>query len=511
MNKAKNVIVIMADQHRQAAAGCYNNEYVKTPHLDALSKRGIIYNNAFTACPLCGPSRASFITGTYPYVHENVTHPNKRYRTGEQYKAPLSKDVPSLIETFRQSGYKTLTSGYLGIMGFRDDKKVTEDELGFSEVRASSEMYREKYGNDVIYQYNANGILGEMWEPFYQNTQGNVWPYEEDSMWDKFATNETINFLDKAKDDNIPFFAYLGFRAPHPPWVPPKRFRDMYDENNIGELPDYKVTHIDKPRRLMERFDYYDCRYYPEDVVRNCIASYYAFVSYVDDCVGQIIKKLEECAMLDNTIIVYSADHGELLFDHGICEKHCMLEGAVRIPLIISGPGIPNKRSDALVENVDIMPTLIAACGLELPETKKVINGKNIIEAYDGNEVREYVFSEYYHSLDPTRMIRDKKYKFVYTLDDINELYDIENDPMEMHNLCMYSSYAKIAEKMEKKVLEDWIIPNLPLYALWNDLRERKQKQLLAGAPVKNYRPAPPNFIMQHASNELKKHLRTND
>ena len=124
----------------------------------------------------------------------------------------------------------------------------------------------------------------------------------------------------------------------------------------------------------------------------------------------------------------------ELLFDHGICEKHCMLEGAVRIPLIISGPGIPNKRSDALVENVDIMPTLIAACGLELPETKKVINGKNIIEAYDGREVREYVFSEYYHSLDPTRMIRDKKYKFVYTLDDINELYDIENDQMEMHN-----------------------------------------------------------------------------
>jgi arylsulfatase A-like enzyme len=474
---------------------------VQTPNIDKLAASGIRFDNAFTACPLCGPARAAMLTGTYPYVNKNVTHPNNRFRTGEMYEAPMV--ATSLVQGFKDNGFTTFSSGYVGIHAFENGKEMTERDVGFDKVEATSRDYKELVGPEISHQYNFNEIHGEMWEPFYQNSQNNNWPYQEDQTWDGCTTKSTLDFLASITDDK-PFFAYVGFRAPHTPWVPPKRFRDLYDPTNIGELPDYKVEHLDKPRRLMERFNYFDCRYYPEEIVRNCIVSYYAFVSYMDSCVGAIMNELERLNLHEDTLVIYTSDHGEMLFEHGICEKHCMLESAIRIPLIFSMPNTEyaDTSSDALVENIDILPTALSLCGLKLPKTNTPVNGKSLEPVFQGAKIKGHVFSEYYHSLDPTRMIRNEKYKFIYTLDDINELYDIENDPEEKYNLCMYPAYAAIAKEMEKQVLKDWDIPDLPSCAPWNDLNERKQKQLLNGKKIPNYRPAPPEFVLQHCMTE---------
>lgn len=498
----KNVLVLMSDQHKQTASGCYGSPWVHTPNIDSLAQTGVKFNRAYTTCPLCGPARAAMLTGAHPHVNGNVTHPNSRHRSGESYHAPLHNNVQSLALTFKEKGYQTYSAGYLGIHGYRDGKMLTEKDMGFDKVEITQNDHVQAVGKDVANAYHRNGIHGEMWEPAYHNVQDNTWPYDESQLWDSMIADKAIAFLQSsAEQPEQPFFAHVGFRAPHTPWVPPKRFRDLYKPNDIGPIPNYSAEHEDKPRRLLERFKYFDCHHYPEDLVRSSMCSYFGFVSFMDDCIGRILKELDRVGLREDTLIIYTTDHGEMLFEHGLCEKHCMLESTVRIPLIFSMPGSghENTSSNALVENTDILPTALELCGIEIPRQQQDICGKSLIPSFSGSHVHERIYSEYYHSLDPTRMVFDGRYKFVYTLDDINELYDMENDPEEMHNLCFYPAYKDIATKMEQWALENWQRPDLPIYATWNDLNERKQLQLQNGLELMHHRPKAPDFVRQYS------------
>lgn len=267
----------------------------------------------------------------------------------------------------------------------------------------------------------------------------------------------------------------------------------MYDVNDIGELPDYRTPPYNKPRRVIERFYYFDIHQYPEEVVRRSIASYYAAVSFVDDCVGRIMKALDEEGLRDDTLTIYSTDHGENMYAHGLCEKHTMYDTAVRIPLIFSLPGVipEGRETDTMISNVDILPTVLRMNDIDTPE---FCDGVDMRPIFNGDDVREHVFSEYYHILEPTRMVRDRRWKYIHTEEDICELYDIKNDPDERINLAWYPQYAARVKAMEQIVLKDWDIPELPIHAMWNDLNERKQRQRLQGLSIQNYRPALPEW-----------------
>ncbi|NQU39840.1 MAG: sulfatase-like hydrolase/transferase [Lentisphaerae bacterium] len=211
---------------------------------------------------------------------------------------------------------------------------------------------------------------------------------------------------------------------------------------------------------------------------------------------GRVLDTLEEKGLREDTLVIYCSDHGELLYQHGICEKHTMFEAAISIPLILSLPGriAEGISSDALVENIDILPTAMNIVGIGVPEW---VNGVDLSPTFEGGDVKEHVFCEYHHTLDATRMLRTKRYKFIYTEDDINELYDMEHDPEEKYNLTFYPQYKEIAAQMEAKVLEDWDPPDVPEYGKWNDLNERKQKQILDGLLIQNVRPDPPRFVTE--------------
>lgn len=495
---APNIVVILSDQHRWDVMSCAGRAGIRTPNLDALAARGTRLSHAFCNSPLCGPSRCSFWTGTHPHTHGGVTHQNERHRTKQRYRPELSSDVTPLPRLFRDAGYATHAIGYLGTHVFSGGKPVDGDPAfwGFETAGMTGSDYTAAVGKDVVQRYNLGKIQGEMWEPAYANVEGEPFPHGEEKMWDRLMADEAVRYLDHADADR-PFLMYCGFRAPHTPWCAPEKFHAMYDPDNpadVGPLPDFRYRHENKPRRLMERFDYFDIRHYRDDMVRRSIAAYFAMVSMVDAYVGEILDALDRNGQRDNTLIVFASDHGENLYQHGLCEKHTLLESSVRVPMIVAGPDLPDHggTSDELVSLIDVVPTLCHAAGIEPPASAE---GVDFRPALHGEPVRDDVRCEYYHSLDPCRMIRDKRFKYIHTEDDICELYDLEQDPEERVNLAWYPHYARRIERMDREVMSDWEVPDVPLYAMWGDLNERKQKQRLRGEDIIDTRPyAQPPF-----------------
>ena len=493
-----NVVVILSDQHRFDVMSCAGRAGIRTPNLDALAARGTRLSHAYCTSPLCGPSRTSFWTGMYPHTHGGAVHPNNRHRTRKKYRPELSPDATPLARLFQQQGYRTHALGYVGTHVFKDGKSVETDPefWGFDTKAAYPEDYRDAVGIDVVKRYNLANIKGEMWEPSYFNVEGEPFAYDESKMWDRIITDEAVKYIDEADDDR-PYLMYCGFRAPHPPWCAPEAFHNMYDPNNpddIGPLPDFRYRHEKKPRRVMERFDYFDIHYYRDDMVRRSIAGYFAMVSMIDAYVGEILEAIDRAGQRDNTIVVFASDHGENLYQHGLCEKHTFFEASVRVPLIVSWPGVATegRTSEELVSLLDVMPTLARAVGCDVPDH---VEGVDLRPALRGEPVRDTVCSEYHFLIDDSRMIRDKRFKYIHTEDDICELYDLEQDPEERVNLAWYPHYAKRVERMDREVMSDWEIPDIPLHGTWRDLNERKQKQLLRGEDIIDTRPyAQPPF-----------------
>jgi choline-sulfatase len=490
--QAPNVLFLMSDQHRAATTGCYGGA-VETPHIDGLAEAGTRFENAFCSSPLCGPSRASFLTGTHPHTNGSITHSNSRHRTGRSYRPQRRDGIHSLVRCLRDSGYRTHASGYLGVDAYDGDRPLGQDPdfVGFDTFGARQTDYEAAFDDDVVGSYHDDVIHGEMWEPSYFNVQGDPFPHEDHQLYDSFVAEDARQFITDQSDAEDPFCLYVGFRAPHPPWRAPEEFHEAYDPAAIESLPNWQDPPIDrKPRRLVERHQYFDVPHYSEEMVRRSIAAYRGFVSYVDDCVGRVLEQLEASGLREDTIVVYCSDHGENLYRHGLCEKHTFYEDAVRVPLILSRPGhLPEgQRTDSLASLMDVLPTILRLTDTPWPE---FVEGVDLQPALYGDDVREYVYAEYYHTLDPCRMIRGQRYKYVHTEDDVDELYDLDNDPGERHNLAWYEAYADLVGDMEERVMEGWEIPEVPLWAAWNDLNERKQHQLRDGVDVIDTHPTP--------------------
>ena len=499
MSDRPNVLFIMSDQHSKAVAGCYGHDIVQTPHMDRLALNGLTYDNAFCASPLCGPSRVAWITGTQPHTNGVVTHNNSRHRSGKAYRKCIDPAVPSLVDCMRQTGYDTFGAGFM-----HADQHVDGDdpfhEPGFSQYGVNPQSYGDRVGDAVKQRYDKHHIISEMWEHSYRNVEGDPFPHGEEKMLDTLVVDDCLEFINQS-DRSRPFFAYAGFRAPHPPWCAPPRFHEMYNPDDIGELPNYLVNFTDRPRRVVERINYYELWNLPEEMIRKSIAAYFGFVSYTDYCIGRLVDAIDAAGLRENTIIIYASDHGEMLYVNGICEKHTFFEDAVRIPLIISSSGaVPEgKRSDALVSNIDLLPTVLKMAGVPVPD---VVEGKDLAPTFEGGEVQDVVFSEYYHSLDPCRMVRDKRFKYIHTEEDVCELYDLENDPLESVNLAWYPQYAKRIQQMDDLVMADWEIPDVPVWAAWNDLNERKQRLRLTDPDIIDPRPEPPAWIANYTDME---------
>lgn len=460
MKKRKNVILILSDQQRYDTISAYGlNDVCKTPHIDALAQEGMKFTNAFTSSAICAPARASVMTGLYPHNHGVIDN-----------HTDIKAGIPLLGDCMKDAGYfcgyagkwhvspkKTPTEcGFYGkaFMGYGFPGSGVFESLKFNAPPANSPNYYEEYLKENGFDIPdvSHGFLGNNPElqiqEMYAKHKG---PLE--STIEYFVAHETNRLIEKACEGEEPFFIWANFWGPHSPSIVPEPYYSMYNPKDIKEHPSYKETFEDKPygHYLTEKM--WGLGDYGWGGFADICAKYYGHCTMIDDMVGMIVDKLKAVGAYEDTIIIYTADHGDCLGAHKLIEKGAFTYDEIyRIPMIVKGSG--NKDNDSFVYLQELMPTI-----LEIADTSpsKPVDGESLLGLMKGTHKtngRTEIYGEYHNHFYTTRqrMVRDNKYQFTFNENERGELYDFTKDPYQLHNVCYNPEYQEIKEAYIKKM-----------------------------------------------------------
>ncbi|MBO98059.1 MAG: iduronate-2-sulfatase [Flavobacteriales bacterium] len=428
-----NVLLIIADD-LNCDLGVYENQVVKSPNIDRLAKREVLFKNAHNQYPSCGPSRASFMTGMYTN-QTKITKNNMNLRNS-------IPDVITLGQRFRQKGYQSVRIGKI----FHYDNPSAIGTSGNDDIYSWDQTVNP-YGRDKIEEYKINTLTPRK----YGGTLS--WLASEgkdDEQTDGIATSEAIKKLDEFAKGKIPFFLAVGFFRPHTPFVAPKKYFDLYKREKI-EIPEISseyYTTLPEPalKSIRAKKNQLDLQ---KELAQEIKEAYYATISFVDAQVGKILDHLESKGLDKNTIIVFTSDHGYHLGEHGHWQKNTLFENSTRIPLIISVPNLENKSviSNSPVELIDLYPTLMDLTNLNTPQH---VVGKSLKPLFmnPNASVRESALTRWRNGYS----IKTKRYRF--TKWGVNgelgyELYDHENDKNELINLVNNKDYNKVKDSLK--------------------------------------------------------------
>ena len=438
MAKRPNILWYCTDQQRFDTIGALGNPHVQTPTLDGLVESGTAFTHAYCQSPICTPSRSSFMTGMYPSRVHNCRNGNEDF-TGHP---------PLISKLIADSGYDCGMVGkfHLQSSGKRTEPRLDDGYRYWKFSHAPRDDWREGHDYaDWVSEKGAN--LSHLLEG-----DENVPSEFHQTTW---TTDRASEFISEERDK--PWFLTLNPYDPHPPFIPPKSYADRFDIEAMPG-PYFRDSDLAQQEKLTD-LDFQTQAQRPEEF-DGCKqqALYYAMIAQIDDQLARILKHLDETGQRQNTIIIFTSDHGESLGDHGLQFKGCRFyEGLVRVPLIFSWPGHiqSDLRSSALVELVDMSATLLECAGVEMPEQ---MQGKSLLPVLKGeapaDEHREFVRSEYFDALDSSfcpgdgdqsfaTMYRERRFKLVvYHGHDLGELYDLQNDPWEFDNLWDNPAFA---------------------------------------------------------------------
>lgn len=431
-----NLLMITNDQHRADCLGCYGNSVIRTPNLDRLAREGMLFENHFVQTPQCVPSRASLHTGRYPHVHRTPSN---------AYLLPESEET--LPRILNRSGFKTAA---VGEMPFAPQHYTG----GFGQILASGKEY-DAYLQSKGWRGNVRADRAALLEQqkllASQQFQAAPVPWPADVDETAFYAERACTFLTENQANR--FFLHVNFRRPHHPFDPPAPYDTMYkgcrfpaSHQRAGEMESKPPTQ-QKAIRNSVGFDLTTLTPTALDRVK---AYYYGMITLNDHYIGVILDHLRLLGLERNTIVVFNADHGEMLGDHGLLFKGAyMYDEVLRVPLIIRAPdGMgTGSRISNLVEEVDVLPTLLEMLGVPAPAG---IQGKSLLHS----PAKSAVFAEF-----PTiKMIRTKEWKLVhYRHASFGELYDLQADPHELNNLFVDTRCLAKRAEMEAQ-LADWLI-----------------------------------------------------
>lgn len=451
MNRTRrpNILFIMDDQHRADYLSCAGASWVRTPNLDALAARGTRFTHCCTNAPVCAPARIALAAGLQPH------------RVGAlNNHAFLPLSVPTYYQRLRNAGYYVGMVGKLDLAkpdpynGIRGDRPVayawgfTHPEECEGKMHAGKKpgvkgpytrMLQDRGLLDAFvadYHRRENSPEG-----FALSDHDSVLP--ADAFEDAYIGRRAAEWIADIPDD-FPFHMFVSFVGPHDPYDPPTEYADRY--RNAPMPPAIRPNFDGKPAWTRRRLQSDD----PEKIAHTR-RQYCAAIELIDDHVGRIMAALQARGMLDNTYIVYASDHGEMLGDHGFYTKSVPYEAALRVPLIVAGPGVAQGRvSDALVELIDVNPTICEMAGLPPQEGT---DARSIMPVARG-EASEHR-SEIISGLREFRLVRDRRYKLIENVNDRPELYDLENDPDEQRNV--FDERPDVARDMSRRLLDRFL------------------------------------------------------
>lgn len=439
-----NLLFIWTDEQTFKTMKAYGNEFINTPNLDKLASEGVVFKNAYVSQPVCTPSRSSIMTGLYP--HQNGC-------TSNNY--PLKDKFKLLPELINDTSYRSAYFGkwHLGDEIYRqqgfDEWISIEDNytIYYSEGRDRSD--RSSYHHYLIKNgFNPNDYENNIFDRYFATR------IPEKYSKPMFLANETCEFLGKNKDN--PFILYVNFLEPHSPIF---SVNDrMYNRNEISLPPNTNDPLEDnEPAFYRNQVSISEKRFnnFEEEHHRDLVARYYGLVSLVDKSIGVILDKLEELKLDENTIVVFTSDHGNMLGAHHLMVKSKMFEEAVKVPFIIKASGIKPIVIDHPVNNIQSLPTIMELMNLEIPEYIPV---KSLVPLMKGNiEMSEPVFSTWNprNPEDPFfRMVvtTDNNWKLNLSDKDKSQLYNLKEDPFETANLFYIEEYRHIVDSLAMEI-----------------------------------------------------------
>lgn len=384
--ESMNVLFIVADDMRPEM-GCYGVEEIHTPNLDRLAATGVVFQNAYCNIPVSGASRASLFTGMYPMYPNRFTH----------FSAKASKDCPEAIPLsgwFTQHGYRTVSNGK--VFHHIEDHAESWSEPPYRNHPDGYDVYWAEYNRWELWQ---NSASARSINP--KNGRGPFceWAEVPDTAYDdgKLAL-KTIADLERLKEKGEPFFLACGFWKPHLPFNAPKKYWDLYDRDQIPVAPNrFRPEGLPPQVQNSGEIYAYAGTTEPDDIhfQKEAKHGYYACMSYVDAQIGKVLDALDKLGLADNTIVVLIGDHGWHLGEHNFLGKHNLMDRATRVPLLVRVPGMEKGMSDAMVEFVDLYPTLCQLCGIPQPEGQ--LDGTSFVAVLQDldAETKEYVFVQW--------------------------------------------------------------------------------------------------------------------
>lgn len=414
-----NVLLITADQLRYDAIEPNSGSGARTPHLARLAAEGMRFVRAFSHFPVCGPARSSMLCGRRPESFGGLWNPG-----GALPVAELAPEAWTWPDRLRRAGYRT---GLLGVWGV--SRKHGPERYGYEEVVSEAEYRRFAASAypDVTYR---NGFFGEP----------NPIPVEDaPSRW--FA-EKACGMLREYSGSGRPWHLALHFHDPHLPCRPAGRFAHMYDPAAIPPWPSFAETFEGKPYIQKQQLLSWGIEDYEWKDWAPVVARYYGAVSEVDEAVGRVLAELDALGEADNTIVVFTADHGDMCGAHRMMDKHYILyDDVVHVPMIVRWPGVVPAGStcgEFVYSFLDLAPTWADLLGLDEPEGG--FHGRSLLPLLSNGtapEWRDVVVSTYngqQFGLYCQRMIRTERWKYVWNLTDVDELYDLAEDPAELRN-----------------------------------------------------------------------------
>jgi len=477
-----NILWICTDQQRWDTLSCLGFPGANTPHIDSIASRGVVFKNTYCQSPVCTPSRASFLTGTYPISNQVQQNGNEFFPANQ----------PLVTKILADGGYHAGLVGKLHLSNTQFNPEERPDD-GYSEFYWSRgrlfagrdnakhndyHLWIADKGEDPEKLFTTDGCVSDIGVPAKLHQ----------TAWAEERSRDYIS-----KHRHHPWLLSVNVFDPHPPFFAPPEYEAQFDANDMPQAL-FRESDIEHQERLSGVDHQTRTAIVPDDFInqmaggnssaadgktpagghdkpptqfnsRRVRATYHAMIKQVDDMVGGIVQELEETGQLDNTIIIFTSDHGEMLGDHGLMYKGCRFyEGLVHVPLIVSYPAAikGGSKSDALVELVDIAPTLLDLAGLETPEHMQgktlgpLLRGETNIDKH-----KPFVLSEYYESLrfDGCRgsrgsMYFDGRYKLnVYHDVGEGEMFDLANDPSEFDDLWHSESHTELKSSLLLKHL----------------------------------------------------------
>jgi arylsulfatase A-like enzyme len=443
-----NVLLISADHWPAALLGVAGHDVIQTPTLDELARSGVRFTNAYAECPVCIPARRTLMTGVAPRTHGDRV-----------FKETLPMpNLPTLAQTFRNAGYQAYAVGKLHVYPQRD-------RIGFDDVILDEEG-RLQYGvlDDYELFLGDEGYAGRHFEHGMSNNQYSTrpWHLPEFTHATNWATRQMARVI-KRRDPNRPALWFISYRHPHPPLVPLQTYLDLYRDIKIDRP--YQGAWRAFPESLCYSLQANYARgvHFTDDQIVAARRAFYALCTHIDHQLRILIGTLREEALLNNTIICFTSDHGDMLGNHGMWAKRLFYEYSANIPMILVGVSGDervgyNRVDDRLAGWQDVMPTLLDLAGIEIPNT---VEGLSMV----GDQKRDWLYGEVGEDDHATRMLHDGRYKLIYyPVGNCRQLFDLETDPHEFIDLSESADHADVLERLTQLLIgqlyggdESWV------------------------------------------------------